>query len=334
MKKILIAIFVFVFLCGCASSKKQGASVAECSENKVASSVEKLSPLLEIKRDCNKPSVDLWNGAQVGNRTTLDEFVRGKYALCNVSKPRLELFLLDNARKDNGFVIICPGGGYSFLSGKGEGYDIAKFLNNAGVSAAILWYRVPDNRKGALQDAQRAIRLARANAKQWNINPDKIAIMGFSAGAHLSACASTRFHLPSYKPIDAIDKLSARPDNTILIYPAYIDKPMFQCRWVQEIPEDFPSIDYNHDYEISEHLFISKDTPSAFIVQTQDDRVCKNSSLAYFLALKKAGVDANLFMCEKGGHAYYLCENKQHLLVSMWSKILVKYLDVNGYVKK
>ncbi len=332
MKKFTITFFALVLLCGCVSSEKQVAHVSSSSESKI-SAQENLPELFKLKRSLNKPSVDLWNGAQVGNRTTLPEIVRGKYALGNISEPRLELFLLDNGRKDNGFVIICPGGGYAFLNGKHEGYDIAKYLNDAGVSAAVLWYRAPDNRKGALQDAQRAIRLARANAEKWNINPDKIAIMGFSAGAHLSAVASARFDKPSYKPVDGIDKLSARPDHTILIYPAYIDKPMFQCRWVQEILEDFPSIDYNHDYEISEHLFISKDTPPAFIVQTQDDRVCKNSSLAYFLALKKAGVDATLFMCEKGGHGYSLCAQKKDLLVSLWGKILIKYLGINGYVK-
>ena len=324
--KHIILFLALLSLCACSSHIDEKKSSTPSWEN--------CSPLGNIKKSYGKKSVDLWNSTPPGNRTFQAETLRGKYGLTNVSNPRLELFLLDNGKSDNGLVIICPGGGYSFLSGKGEGYDIADFLNKSGISACILWYRTPDNRKGALQDAQRAIRLARANAKNWNINPNKIAIMGFSAGAHLSACASTRFNTPSYKPTDDIDKVSARPDNTLLIYPAYIDKPMFQWRWVMEIREDFPTIDYNYDYELSEHLFVSKDTPPAFIVQTQDDRVCKNSSLAYFLALKKLGVDANLFMCDKGGHGYGLCRKKDNLLVSMWPKVLARYLEINGYVSK
>ena len=135
--------------------------------------------------------IALWN-----DKTNFVEgetlFRNSKYALSNVSNPRMELFLVENGKRDNGFVIVCPGGGYCFLSGMNEGYKVVEKLNKMGVSACILWYRT--SRNEALQDAQRAIRISRANAKKWNINPNKIAIMGFSAGADLSARAGNLSH--------------------------------------------------------------------------------------------------------------------------------------------
>lgn len=290
--------------------------------------------LAQISAALGAEKVDIWNGKPVGNVASAAEKIRGKYALTNISKPRLELFLLENGKSGNGFVIVCPGGGYSFLNGLHEGYGIAKRLNQMGVSAAVLWYRAPDNRKGALQDLLRSIRISRANAKLWNINPEKIAVMGFSAGADLAARASARYLKKEYAPVDEIDSLSARPDNTILVYPAYCDEPMYRMRWVESVMGDIPSVDYNTDYKLTPHLPVDKDTPPALIIQTLDDKMCKNSSLAYFLALKEAGVKANLFMCDTGGHGYGLCSSRPDLLVSAWPAVLEKYLQINGYIKK
>lgn len=142
----------------------------------------------------------------------------------NVSKPTLEFFKA-KSDKPTGLVVVCPGGGYGVIAYGHEGTEIAEWLNSQGVSALVLKYRVPNNPMGALMDAQRAIRTARANAKEWNVDPNKIAVMGFSAGASLSARASTNYAKKLYEPIDNIDGLSARPDGTILIYPAYCDEP-------------------------------------------------------------------------------------------------------------
>ncbi len=274
-------------------------------------------------------TIDIWPTGQVPENvcTKAEDFNGAHFRF--VSKPRMEFFPAKNG-KGRGLVIVCPGGGYSFLSYRNEGAPIVKMLNDAGVNAAILLYRVPGNLNGALLDAARAVRLARSKAEAWNIDPNKIAIMGFSAGAHLSARISTRFSEVNYEAIDDSDKLSARPDGTILIYPAYCDKPFYRERFLLNKRSDIPTKDYNHDYELSDDLTARRDAPPAFIVQTQDDRMCKNSSIAYYLALKGAGVPATLFMCDKGGHGYGL-RNKTDL-VSIWPEICVKWLKDKGFI--
>ena len=168
---------------------------------------------------------------------TLDE--RGRVA--SVKTPVLELFLV-KSQKPAPFVIVCPGGGYNKLAPH-EGNKIAKKLNENGISAAVLYYRVPQNPDGALADALRAIRIARQNSlpEYWNIG--KIGIMGFSAGANLSARASANYAKQVYEAIDNMDNLSARPDFTLLIYPAYCDKPGNDKRW-NKTKQD-PAADYN-----------------------------------------------------------------------------------------
>ncbi len=277
-----------------------------------------------------KPSqtIELWSAENIAGNVCVKPEVFNGSTYKNVSKPRMEFYPAKDG-KGRGLVIICPGGGYAFLSYKNEGTAIAKMLNEAGINAVILLYRVPANRDGALFDVARAIRIARSKAKDWNINPDKIAVMGFSAGANLSARISTRYEKVKYPSIDEADKLSARPNGTILIYPAYCDKPFFRERWLFGNMGDIPTKDYNHDFELADELLVDKNTPPAFIVQTQDDRMCKNSSIAYYLALKKNGVPATLFMCDKGGHGYGI-RNKTDL-ISIWPEICVKWLKINEY---
>lgn len=248
----------------------------------------------------------------------------------NVSNPRLEFFKAKSDKKA-GIVIVCPGGGYSGLSADNEGYSIAKWVVEHGMNAAILWYRVPDNMNGALQDIQRAIRMIRSKADNLNIDADKICVIGFSAGANLCARASTRFNVNAYKPVDAIDKLSARPSHTCLIYPAYCDEPNYRsCKLVGD-GKNQEYDDYNSTYKLADNLLVSKDTPPAFIVQTLADKKYVNSSIAYYLALKKVGVDANLFVCDKGKHGYGLGYWNQQDLVSMWPQIFDKWLTIHKF---
>jgi len=176
-------------------------------------------------------------------------------------------------------------------------------------------------------DAQRAVRLARANAEKWNINPNKIAIMGFSAGANLCARASTQFDTQTYAPVDAADSLSPRPDFTGLISPAYCDKPGNDKRWKNK---DLPpaDTDYNTLYALAENLNITKNTPPAIIIQTQDDYYA-NAAIAYYLALKKNRDPANLFMFDKGGHGYGL-RNKTNF-VREWKDIFEDWLELNNF---
>lgn len=208
----------------------------------------------------------------------------------NVSKPTLEVFRA-KTKGPMGFVLICPGGSYEILAYDLEGTEIAEALNKFGVSAGVLKYRVPGNRDGALMDAQRAIRLARANAKKWNIDPDKIGIMGFSAGASLSARASTA-GAPKYEAVDETDKQPFKPNLTGLIYPAYCDQTTYAQS--MRLPAE-QATDYNGIYKLAEELKITNETPPVFIVEAQDDPYV-NASLAYYMAMKKAGRTAGMHL--------------------------------------
>ena len=300
----------------------------------LCASAEKIAPVFE-----GGEVVDIWADAKMPDNvcrepeTLTGEF--GKRWMQNVSKPRLEFFRAKGTAK-TGLVIICPGGGYNGLSADYEGGEVAKWLTERGVSAAVLWYRVPDNMKGALNDLRRAVRVARANAEKWNIDPDKICVMGFSAGANLSARASTRAegHKFEYKRTDAIDKFSAKPTHTCLIYPAYCDNPGFRDMRVGAPRFESENPDYDELYKIAQNLPINKDTPPAFIVQTLQDRTYVNSSIAYFLALKKAGVPADLFLCDKGPHGYGLGFKNPQDLVSMWPDLFDKWLTINKFKDK
>lgn len=241
----------------------------------------------------------------------------------NVSKPELQLFLADSA-SPNGFVIICPGGGYHILAYDLEGTEIAEALNKFGVSAGVLKYRVPGNRDGALMDAQRAIRLARANAKKWNIDPDKIGIMGFSAGASLSARASTA-DAPKYESVDGTDKQPFKPNLTGLIYPAYCDQTTYAQS--MRLPAE-PAADYNGEYKLAEELKINGETPPVFIVEAQDDPYV-NASLAYYMAMKKAGRPADMHLFSQGGHGFGL-RKAPGKPVEQWINLMGEWLKFNG----
>lgn len=171
-----------------------------------------------------------------------------------------------------------------------EGTEICDWLNAAGITAVLLKYRVPrrENRpkhEAPLQDAQRAISYVRSNAKKYNINPDKIGIMGFSAGAHLSAMASTAFNKRSYPAIDEVDKVSCRPNFCLLVYPAYLD---------------------GENFKLSPEINVTKEVPPTMLIQAEDDASCINSSLFYFYALKQTGVPAWMHLYSTGGHGYGL----------------------------
>ncbi len=273
----------------------------------------------------------VWKNGVVGNVCTEKEYTTGVWTT-NISTPRLEFFKAKTDKK-TGLIFVCPGGGYERVYGGPEGIEVAKWANANGMHAVILWYRVPLNHIGALQDIQRGIRVARANADKWNIDPNKICVIGFSAGANLCARASTRYAKSTYKPVDDIDKLSCKPNLTCLIYPAYCDDFNFKARWFNENhgtarPTD---LDYNTEYKLTENLPVDKNTPPTLIVQTIGDEVYKNSSIAYFLAMKKVGANVNLFMCNDGKHGFGMGKHNQHELVSIWPEIFNKWLTLNGF---
>ncbi len=273
------------------------------------------------KAEIKKETINIWPKGQMAGMDA-DKVSAKK----TTETPRLSLYLPKTDKK-TGFMIICPGGGYGGLASGHEGTEIAEWLADEEIPCAILHYRVPNMPNGALMDIQRAIKLVRSNAEKWNIDPNKIAIMGFSAGANLCARASTQFDTQTYTPVDAADSMSSRPDFTGLIYPAYCDKPGNDKRWKNKdlLPAD---TDYGTLYALAENLNITKNTPPAIIIQTQDDYYA-NAAIAYYLALKKNGVPANLFMFDKGGHGYGL-RNKTDF-VSEWKDLFEKWLELNRF---
>src|SRR5579884_2023369 len=197
-----------------------------------------LSPLMllvavSLARTEDKPEVlKVWPGNPPGEIKPIAEEKATKSkgvvtGITNVSKPTLSVFRPDKDKDTGACVIVCPGGGYNMLAWDHEGEEVAAWLNSIGVTGIVLKYRVPrrpDQPKdkpplGALQDAQRALSMVRSKAKEWQMDPHRIGILGFSAGGHLAAWASTNFDKRAYEPIDAIDKVDCRPDFAVLIYP-------------------------------------------------------------------------------------------------------------------
>ena len=212
--------------------------------------------------------------------------------------PTLQKFPVVKSPKGK-VVIVCPGGGYQILAVNHEGTEIAQWLNALGYTAYVLRYRVPDNREGALQDVQRAIRIARTE------NPGKqVGVMGFSAGASLTARAATRFQSPSYTATDETDTQSARPDFAALIYPAYMDE--------------------GEHHTLTPELTITEQTPPFFVFQTADDRY-GNSALVISQALRNHKIPVQLHIYEKGGHGYGLRANLAEA-ASKWPKLMEEWL--------
>lgn len=292
-----------------------------------------LTPTLRAAETPDAPApafgpVALWPGTAPGDdpKEALEEkTVPGKPGqkqvtrLTGVSKPTIAVYKPEKATDTGAAVVVCPGGGYGILAWDLEGTEICEWLNSIGVTGVLLKYRVPvrkDRPRGEppLQDAQRALRLVRASAKDWGIDPGRVGIMGFSAGGHLSAAASTNFDKPTYEAVDDADRLSARPDFAMLIYPAYL---------VADEKAEAPAI--------SPELTITKDTPPTILIMTGDDRFT-TSALFYYRALQAARVPAELHIYPTGGHGYGLRPSEH--TVSTWPKRCEDWLRGLGMLKR
>lgn len=234
----------------------------------------------------------------------------------NVSEPTITFY---PARKENNLgttIIVVPGGGYNVLAYNLEGTEVCERFNRYGINCVLLKYRVPrrdslPKHQLPLHDLQRAIALTRANAEEWGIDRNKIGVMGFSAGAHVAAVASTNFDELSFATNDAIDKISVRPDFCILLYPAYLD---------------------GENFSIMPELNVTDKTPPTFIVQTQDDYKLINSSLFYYYALKEAKVSVAMHLYPTGYHGYGV--RKTGHLVNEWPLRAFNWLKDIGMLQK
>ena len=223
-----------------------------------------------------------------------------------VTRPAIEFYKSKTAKANAPAVVIFPGGGYNILAYDLEGTEVAEWLNSIGIHAVVVKYTVPDKqREASLKDAQRAFGIVRSKAKEWGINPEQIGALGFSAGGHLAANLSTNYQKRNYNAIDAADKLSCRPDFTVLIYPAYIYDAKDKRKMAAEIKVDAK-------------------TPPAFIVQTLDDRRLVDSAFNYTRALKDSKVDGELHLYARGGHGYGLRPSDNP--ISGWPKLCADWL--------
>ncbi|TWT39841.1 Acetylxylan esterase precursor [Thalassoglobus neptunius] len=221
-----------------------------------------------------------------------DRLIAGRriIKLGNVSTPEMHVYLAPEEIRNGSSVVICPGGGFSILAWDLEGTEVAEWLNGLGVSAIVLKYRVPTRDldpkwQAPVQDTQRAISLTRAHAEDWGLNPDRVGVLGFSAGGHTAARAAIMTER-QYEAVDESDQQSFEPNSAILIYPA----------WLTNESED----------GLLDDLNVTSETPPMFLVHAYDDRVSPLSSALLFVALKKADVPCELHVFESGGHGYGL----------------------------
>ena len=252
-------------------------------------------------------------------------------AFRSVSAPTLTAFLPKKEKSTGTAVVICPGGSYRWLAFSKEGVKIAEWFNKMGVAAFVLKYRLPNaaimkNKTiGPLQDAQKAIRLIRRNADKWNLNPEKIGIIGFSAGGHLAATASTHFNQKVYTPIDTI---SARPSFSILVYPVVsMDSVITHRGSRNNLLGKNPSAALVRNY--SNELMVTKETPPTFIVHAANDKVVNPvNSINYFLALKKNNIPAEIHIYETGKHGFGL--GKKNETNANWPKACEHWMKARG----
>ena len=251
-----------------------------------------------------KPAVlDLWPGPVPGEKADLgpEKEVEAKPGqrqvkrITNVSKPTLTVFKPAKGKDTGAAVVIAPGGGYNILAWDLEGEEVAAWLNDIGVTGVVLKYRVPRRPGepanspplGPKQDAQRAIGLVRSKAKDLGIDPDRVGMLGFSAGGHLTAWAATNFDKRSYEPVDEADRVNCRPDFAVLVYPGYL-------------------VGRGKPDQLSSDIRVSKDTPPCFFAHAYDDGVSPENSVRMFLELKRLKVPAELHVYATGGHGFGL----------------------------
>jgi acetyl esterase/lipase len=247
------------------------------------------------------------NGPEIDRQKPTDRLVGGKSVMkiANIANAELHIYPAPEEKATGASCIICPGGGYNILAWDLEGTEVAEWFNSIGVTGIVLKYRTPtgplgDPEKwhGPVMDAQRAISLVRSHCKDWKLDPERVGVLGFSAGGNLAAHTAVENGNRLYDAIDEIDENHCAPNFTMLIYPAYIaDKD-------GSILEGFDKVD--------------EETPPTFFVHAANDPVTPLSSVMLFAELEKAGVPAELHIYPTGGHGYGLRPTKE--AVTHWPK--------------
>ena len=264
-------------------------------------------------------------GPETVTTTGNDHLVAGRpwTYISNVEKPTLTVYS-PHGKNTGAAIVVFPGGGYQILAIDLEGSEVCDWLTSTGITCVLLKYRVPntgptwDQRCGcdrktrssmALEDAQRTVGLVRLHAAEWHIDPHKIGVLGFSAGGHLVALVSTHFAARAYAPVDSADAQSCRPDFAIAVYPGHLFKYQSDSLW--------------------RDLRVTRSTPPTFLVHAEDDNVDgPSNSLFYYMALKDAGVPAELHLYAEGRHAFGL--RRTSLPITAWPELVAAWLKTIG----
>jgi len=231
-------------------------------------------------------------------------------------------------------VIICPGGGYGFLASDYEGSECAEWLNTLGVAAFVLYYRIAPryHHPAPLMDVQRALRYIRHNSDKWGLDPNRIGLWGFSAGGHLASTAATHFDLGKESSDDPIDLVSCRPDFLILGYPVVtLLEPYTHLGSRVNLLGDSPDADMV-EY-LSSETQVTADTPPTFLLHTDADQaVPSENSVMFYLALRKAGVPAELHIFRDGPHGIGLASDNP--VLGKWTGLLEGWLRSSGIISR
>ena len=264
------------------------------------------------------PGAQPKSAAEVDITTAKDDLIAGKplIRLGNVSVPTLTVYPPKD-HNTGAAIVVFPGGAYHVLAIDLEGTEVCDWLTTTGVTCILVKYRVPDSgpypkSSAALQDAQRALGMVRSHATEWHIDPKRIGVLGFSAGAHLSAALSTHFEQRLYDPVDAADQESCRPDFAVALYPGHLWKD-------------------DGGFELNPNVPVATHTPPTFLLQAENDPVDNiNNSLVYYLALKNAGVPVEMHLYAQGGHAFGLRRTK--FPITEWPRLVETWLGTIGMI--
>jgi acetyl esterase/lipase len=279
-------------------------------------------------------------------KTTGKEFLiagRPVVGVRNVTRPTMTVYS-PNGNNTGVAVVVLPGGGYQELAIDLEGTEVCDWLTAKGITCVLLKYRVTDvgpyPKSGpypespmALEDAQRTVGLVRFHAAEWHINPHKIGVLGFSAGGHLVAAMSNHFDRRLYSAVDSADKEGCRPDFAVAIYPGHLS--LSAAEWdaeqgVRKFVIRHPAT-ADKELALNPDLHVTSQTPPTFLLQAEDDHVDNvDDSLAYYIALKKAGVPVEMHLYAQGGHAFGL--RRTRLPITEWPQLVETWLGAIGMI--
>jgi acetyl esterase/lipase len=256
--------------------------------------------------------------------------------------PTLTAWLPHPEKATGAAVVVCPGGGYGMLAVDHEGKQVAEWLNSLGVAAFVLKYRLGPryHHPAMLDDAGRAIRTVRAQGRKWGIDPQRIAIIGFSAGGHLASTAGTHFDAGKTGALDPVERVSSRPDLMILVYPVIaLATPYGHSGSRKNLLGDSPSEELVHS--LSNETQVTSQTPPTFLAHTNEDTgVPAENSLLFVMALRKAKVPVELHLFEKGQHGLGLGGGAKQFGIGPnpafqeWPKLCATWLRGQGFLDR